>query len=239
MDAFFITDTELRPVAVNDHFIELTGYGLDDLKDKTLFDIIDEPERKFAVEAFSTQIAGGPPGNVQVHIMHKDGSREYVRVWARLVHGVREMSNAVFCIARKIDEAGAGRARGDDGSSGRLQPDREQLAAIPCDEFCGERSFEHGAVSGSERLTIHPPVSLTRDQNQQPTLGRDLMRSAAETLDGAGISVRTVGSRNAAASSGSTPTTSACVKTRPTMWWSWRGRSGTSTSTSTTTPPVR
>ncbi|HQI01421.1 MAG TPA: PAS domain S-box protein, partial [Deltaproteobacteria bacterium] len=143
MDAFFITDTELRPVAVNDHFIELTGYGLDDLKDKTLFDIIDEPERKFAVEAFSTQIAGGPPGNVQVHIMHKDGSREYVRVWARLVHGVREMSNAVFCIARKIDEAGAGRARGDDGSSGRQSGSEVKKGLVMPREGQFERLADH------------------------------------------------------------------------------------------------
>lgn len=116
-DAFFITDIELRPVALNEYFVELTGYDLDDLKEKTLLDIIDESERPYAAEAFNTQVAGGSPASVKIHLLRKDGSRKYVKVWARLVREVREISNAMFCIAREINDDGGEKVLGDGGSA--------------------------------------------------------------------------------------------------------------------------
>ncbi|HHO76398.1 MAG TPA: PAS domain S-box protein, partial [Deltaproteobacteria bacterium] len=102
-DALYITDVNLRPVAVNARFEELSGYSLDDLKDKTLFDIIDASDRERAIEAFNGQIEGMPPGSVKVHFLMKDGTKRYVKVWARLFKELQGMSDAVFCIAKEIE----------------------------------------------------------------------------------------------------------------------------------------
>jgi PAS domain S-box-containing protein len=102
-DALFITDVDLRPVAVNERFEELSGYSLDDLKEKTLIDIIDDSDRKQAIKAFDKQIAGGPPGSIKVHFLNNDDTKRHVRIWARLVSGVHDMSNAVFCIVKDIE----------------------------------------------------------------------------------------------------------------------------------------
>jgi PAS domain S-box-containing protein len=102
-DALIITDVDLRPVAVNERFEELSGYSLDDLKNKTLTDIIDDSDRKQAIQVFDEQIAGGPPGSITVHFLKKDDTKRHVRVWARLVSGVHDMSNAVFCIVKDIE----------------------------------------------------------------------------------------------------------------------------------------
>ncbi|MRR36045.1 PAS domain S-box protein, partial [bacterium] len=105
-DALFITDINLRPVAVNERFVEHCGYSLDDLRGKTLFDIIDEPERQQAVDAFDARISGNEPGMIKVRILRKDGARRETRIWARVVHGIHDMSKAVFCIARDVSEPG-------------------------------------------------------------------------------------------------------------------------------------
>ncbi len=104
-DALFITDIGLQPVALNRRFTELSGYTLDDFKGRTLFDIIDERDRSAAVNAFNAQIAGKPPGTVRLHFMRKDGSSRYVRVWARVVREIQDMSSAVFCMARDMCDA--------------------------------------------------------------------------------------------------------------------------------------
>ncbi len=104
-DALFITDIDLQPVVLNRRFTELSGYTLDDLKGRTLFDIIDERDRSAAVNAFNAQIAGKPPGTVRLHFMRKDGSSRYVRVWARVVREIQDMSSAVFCMARDMGDA--------------------------------------------------------------------------------------------------------------------------------------
>lgn len=59
-DALFIADMNLAPIALNERFEELTGYRLDDLKGKSLFDIIDENDRQHAIQAFNAQISGNP-----------------------------------------------------------------------------------------------------------------------------------------------------------------------------------
>ncbi|HOO47148.1 MAG TPA: PAS domain S-box protein, partial [Deltaproteobacteria bacterium] len=102
-DALFITDVNLMPVAVNARFEDLSGYSLDELKDKTLFDIIDAPDRDHAVKAFNSQVSGMPPGSVKVHFLKKDGTKRYAKVWARLFKNLQGMSNAVFCMAKEID----------------------------------------------------------------------------------------------------------------------------------------
>jgi PAS domain S-box-containing protein len=103
-DALFITDISLRPVAVNERFVEHSGYTLDDLRGKTLLDIIDEHERQKAIDAFDAQISGNEPGMIRGRIVRKDGSLRETRVWARGVHGIHDMSRAVFCIARDVSE---------------------------------------------------------------------------------------------------------------------------------------
>lgn len=103
-DALFITDIDLQPVALNRRFTELSGYTLDDLKDKTLFDIIDERDRPDAVRAFNAQIAGKPPGTLQLHFVKKDGSSRYMRVWVRVIQEIQDMSSVVFCMARDLDD---------------------------------------------------------------------------------------------------------------------------------------
>ena len=119
-DALFITDIGLQPVALNRRFTELSGYTLDDLKGRTLFDIIDEQDRPAAVNAFNAQIAGEPPGTVRLHFLRKDGSSRYVRVWARVVREIQDMSSAVFCMARDMGDAQDERSAGSQ-SVERLQ----------------------------------------------------------------------------------------------------------------------
>ncbi|MFY9399310.1 MAG: PAS domain S-box protein [Desulfomonilia bacterium] len=109
-DALFITDITLKPIAVNRRFTELSGYSLDDLKDKALFDLIEERDRQQAVQAFNAQIAGRPPGTIRLHFIRKDGSTSCIKVWARVVRGLENLSSAVFCMARE-DEAGDGKAK--------------------------------------------------------------------------------------------------------------------------------
>jgi PAS domain S-box-containing protein len=104
-DALFITDIDLQPVALNRRFTELSGYTLDDLKGKTLFDIIDERDRLDAKRAFNAQIDGKPPGTIRLHFVKKDGSIRYVRVWARVIREIQDMSSAVFCMARDLGDA--------------------------------------------------------------------------------------------------------------------------------------
>lgn len=104
-DALFVTDIHLRPLAANRRFEEMSGYSLDELKGKTLFEIIVNEDRKQAEEAFNDQIRGEGPGSVKVNLLMKDGARRHVKVWARLVKDVQGMANAVFCIARDIDRA--------------------------------------------------------------------------------------------------------------------------------------
>ncbi|HVN70772.1 MAG TPA: PAS domain S-box protein, partial [Desulfomonilia bacterium] len=102
-DALFVTDIDLRPLAANKHFEEMCGYGLDELKDRTLFDIIADSDREKARQSFNAQIRGEGPGSVKVNLLLHDGSSRQVKVWARLVKDVRGMENAVFCIARDMD----------------------------------------------------------------------------------------------------------------------------------------
>jgi PAS domain S-box-containing protein len=119
-DALFITDIKLRPIALNDRFTALSGYGLDDLRDKTLFDIIDEGDRPHAVQAFNSQIAGHPPGAIRLHFLNRDGGRKYVKVWARVIREVQGMSNAVFCMAKDIEDLKDERER-DSAAIGKLE----------------------------------------------------------------------------------------------------------------------
>ena len=104
-DALFVTDIHLRPLAANRRFEEMCGYSLDELKGKTLFDIIVNEDRGHAEQAFNAQIRGEGPGSVKVNLLMRDGERRHVKVWARLVKDVQGMANAVFCIAR--DDRGA------------------------------------------------------------------------------------------------------------------------------------
>jgi PAS domain S-box-containing protein len=102
-DALFVTDIHLRPLAANKRFEEMSGYSLEELKDKTLFEIIWEEDRKQAEQAFNSQIRGEGPGSIKVNLVKKDGARRHVKVWARLVKDVQGTANSVFCIARDAD----------------------------------------------------------------------------------------------------------------------------------------
>jgi PAS domain S-box-containing protein len=102
-DAFFITDIHVRPVALNESFVQFSGYTLDDLKDKTLFEIVDEPDRPHVVQAFNALVTGNPPSTIRLHFIGSDGTRKYAKVWVRLVREVQGMTNALFCMARGID----------------------------------------------------------------------------------------------------------------------------------------
>jgi two-component system NtrC family sensor kinase len=103
VDALFVTDIALKPMAANRHFEEMCGYRLDELKDKTLFEIIAEEDRQQARQAFDSQMHGQGPGSIKVHFQTKDGGRRLVKVWVRLIKNVRGMDNSVFCIARDVD----------------------------------------------------------------------------------------------------------------------------------------
>ncbi len=102
-DALFVTDIDLRPMAANKRFEELCGYSLDDMKDKTLFDLIEDDDRDQARRAFNAQIKGDGPGSVKVNLLLRNGQKRHVKVWARLVKEPRGMENAVFCIAKEAD----------------------------------------------------------------------------------------------------------------------------------------
>lgn len=102
-DSMFVTDIDLRPLAANKRFEEMCGYSLDQLKDKTLFDLIADSDRPYAQQAFNAQIRGEGPGSIKVNLILSDGSKRHVKVWARLVKEVRGMENAVFCIAKEAD----------------------------------------------------------------------------------------------------------------------------------------
>ncbi|MDT8274149.1 MAG: PAS domain S-box protein, partial [Desulfomonilia bacterium] len=102
-DALFVTDTHLRPVALNRRFEELLGYTMEDLRGKTLFDIIAAEDRQAAVDAFNGQIRGEPPGSLEFSFITAARQKRPVRVWARLIKDVRSMANAVFCIARDLE----------------------------------------------------------------------------------------------------------------------------------------
>ncbi len=112
-DALFVTDIDLRPLAANKRFEEMCGYSLDELKDKTLFDMISHDDRDQARQAFNAQIRGEGPGSVKVNLLLRDGVKRHVKVWARLVKDIRGMENAVFCIARDVDRDLEARQKGD------------------------------------------------------------------------------------------------------------------------------
>jgi len=112
-DALFVTDIDLRPLAANKRFEEMCGYSLDELKDKTLFDMISHDDRDQARQAFNAQIRGEGPGSVKVNLLLHDGVKRHVKVWARLVKDIRGMENAVFCIARDVDRDLEARQKGD------------------------------------------------------------------------------------------------------------------------------
>jgi PAS domain S-box-containing protein len=114
-DAFFITDIHVRPVALNESFVGLSGYSIDDLRDRTLFDIVDDLDRHHVVQAFNSLVAGNPPGTIRLHFIRKDGTKKYAKVWVRLVRDVQGMTNALFCMARGID--GADEPKADAGVS--------------------------------------------------------------------------------------------------------------------------
>lgn len=109
-DALFIADINMAPIALNDRFAELTGYCLDDLKGKALFDIIDENDRLHAIQAFNAQISGNPPRSIRLHFLNKDGSTKYAKVWARVVRDMPDISNAVFCMVKAVDGIGEDKA---------------------------------------------------------------------------------------------------------------------------------
>ncbi|MGC9325424.1 MAG: PAS domain S-box protein, partial [Desulfomonilia bacterium] len=104
-DALFVTDIHLRPVALNRRFEELSGYTIDDLRDKTLFDIITDDDRQYAIDTLNGQIRGEPPGSIAVHVVTKDQTVRHIKVWARVMKDVKGMTNAVFCIARDLSHA--------------------------------------------------------------------------------------------------------------------------------------
>ena len=103
-DAFFITDIHVRPVALNESFVRLSGYSLDDLSDKTLFDIVDEADRPHVVQAFNALVGGSTPATVRLHFLGKDGTKRYAKVWVRLVREIQGMTGALFCMARESEE---------------------------------------------------------------------------------------------------------------------------------------
>jgi len=102
-DALLIADVNLVPITLNKSFAELTGYCLDDLKGRAIFDIIDENDRQHAIQAFNAQISGNPTGSIRLHFLKKDGSREYAKVRAHMFRDIPDMSNAVFCTIRSIN----------------------------------------------------------------------------------------------------------------------------------------
>lgn len=102
-DALFVTDVSLKPIAANQRFEEMCGYNLEELKGKTLFEIIAEEDREQVRHTFDNQIHGLGPGSIKLHLLTRDGDRRQVKVWARLVKKMRGMDNSVFCIARDVD----------------------------------------------------------------------------------------------------------------------------------------
>ena len=112
-DALLIADEKFRPVALNRGFETLSGYFLGDLRDKTLYDIIDEPDRQHAMKVFNEQLSGSPSGSIALHLLKKDGSRKYVKFSPRVFRDLPGMTNAVFCMAREIDAVTDVRPRPD------------------------------------------------------------------------------------------------------------------------------
>jgi len=104
-DALFVTDIEMRPLAANRRFEEMSGYSLEELRDKTLFELIAADDRAQAREALGAQVRGNGPGSVRVDLLQKDGLLRPVKVWARLVKDEKGAANEVFCIARDVDHA--------------------------------------------------------------------------------------------------------------------------------------
>ena len=102
-DALLIADEDLRPVALNRRFEELSGYFPDELRDMTLYDIIDESDRQRARLAFDEQLSGGLPASITVHFVDKDGSKRHVKLNPWVFSDLQGMPNAVFCMARQID----------------------------------------------------------------------------------------------------------------------------------------
>lgn len=142
-DALFVTDIHLRPLAVNKRFEMTTGYGLEELKGKALFEIISQEDRAQAEQAFNAQIRGQGPGSVTVNLLMKDGSHKHVKVWARLVQDVQGMANAVFCIAREVDHAHEARGQGAPDTAELLRQVEEKTRELDVVEKKFRRITDH------------------------------------------------------------------------------------------------
>lgn len=142
-DALFITDVKLRPVAINRRFEELTGYTLDDFRDRTLPDIIDAAQRQQAIQSFHDLIAGMPPRPVDVQFISSDKTKRPVTVFARLFTDIQGMSNAIFCTVTEV------KALDEDPSRPGL-PDKDLRGELEA------RTRElHDLRRGFQRLTDH------------------------------------------------------------------------------------
>ena len=131
-DVLFIMDEKLRPVAVNKRFEEFSGYSLEEIKGKTLYDMIAEPDRQHARQAFDEQFSRGPSGSIAVHFLNKDGLRKHVKVTPRVFNDLQGMSHAVFCMAREIDTIRDERSTAGD-SIEKLEDSERQLQALSRD----------------------------------------------------------------------------------------------------------
>ena len=147
-DALFVTDTHLRPVALNRRFEELLGYTMEDLRGKTLFDIIAAEDRQAAVDAFNGQIRGEPPGSMEFSFITAARQERPVRVWARLIKDVRSMANAVFCIARDLEHGVRQQSRPEPGSpEGELDVATRDLHSL-------ERNFSRLTESAKDIIFL-------------------------------------------------------------------------------------
>src|SRR5687767_11618146 len=83
-EALFIADSSARFVEANQQGLDLLGYTLDELRDKSVLDIGVLEEQPTAADAFN-QLMAGKPARVQCRVLRKDGTPITVSVSARML----------------------------------------------------------------------------------------------------------------------------------------------------------
>ena len=127
-EALFVADSSARFLEANQQGLDLLGYTLDELRDKSVLDIGVMEEQSAAADGFN-QLMAGKPARVQCRVLRKDCTPITVSVSARMLHDGR-----LQAVVRDITNDAALEAQRDrERRRQRAVLDRLPLACIATD----------------------------------------------------------------------------------------------------------
>ncbi|MCD6569117.1 MAG: PAS domain S-box protein [Deltaproteobacteria bacterium] len=99
-DALFIADIDLKLMTVNNSFVQLSGYTLDDLQGRELLEIVSDKDRHDTKKAFEGLLSGGDIGPIDIYITKKDGTLKFVELSLKIMQGISGLQQAIYGMVR-------------------------------------------------------------------------------------------------------------------------------------------